>query len=188
LDVFSVYEDPDVARAASPKPPVVAGRVNLNVADRETLVALLRGTALDDGRYLSSSLATTLANDIYQWLHSNTSGQGPLLSKAGLIGSGVPDAKAKGLIYQLSDKLTDNDDRSINDRREFAVRALAGGTTVRAWDFLLDLVVQSGRLTNNATSLRQFQTASERRFWIHFAIDRPTGKVLAVQWEPVVDL
>jgi hypothetical protein len=78
-------------------------------------------------------------------------------------------------------------DQSVNDRREFAVRALSDGTTVRAWNFLLDLVVQSGRLRSDASGLHQFQAVAERRFWIHFAIDRPSGKIIAVQWEPVVE-
>jgi hypothetical protein len=191
LDVFSLYEDPATAATtdlvAEAKAPVVAGRVNLNTASEEVIAALLRGTAIDEGRYLEAGLAAKLAKEVYQWLHSNAAGQGPLTSKAGLVGSAVPDATAKGLIYQLSGSLPENDDKSINDRREVAVRALADGTTVRAWNFLLDLVVQTGQLTPGATSLQQFQAAAERRFWVHFAIDRPTGQVIGVQWEPVVD-
>jgi hypothetical protein len=193
LDVFSLYDDPNSATTTTPnltaeaKPPVVAGRVNLNTASEAVLAALLRGTAVDEGRFLDASLAAQLAKEVYQWLHATGAGQGPLASKAGLVGSAAPEAAAKGLIYQLSGKLTDNDDRSINDRREVAVRALADGTTVRAWNFLLDLVVQTGQLTSGATSLQQFQAAAERRFWVHFAIDRPTGQLIAVEWEPVVD-
>jgi hypothetical protein len=189
LDVFSLYEDPDEGKASDPAPPVVAGRVNLNAASKETLAALLRGTAIDDGRYLDSALATTLANDIHQWVRSSAAGQGPLDSKAALVGSAIPDASVtkKGLIYQLSERIANSDEQSVNDRREFAVRALSDGTTVRAWNFMLDLVVQSGQLTSGAGSLQQFQATTEKRFWIHFAIDRPSGKVIAVQWEPVVD-
>ena len=189
LDVFSLYEDPDESKAADPAAPVVAGRVNLNTASKDTLAALLRGTALDDGRYLDASLATTLANDIHQWLRSGAAGQGPLDSKAALVGSAVPDASVtkNGLIYKLSEKIANSDDQSVNDRREFAVRALSDGTTVRAWTFMLDLVVQSGQLAGGASSLQQFQATSEKRFWIHFTIDRPSGKVIEVQWEPVVE-
>ena len=50
---------------------------------------------------------------------------------------------------------------------------------------MLDLIVQGGQLTGGASSLQGFQAAGERRYWIHFAIDRPTGKLLDVQWEPV---
>jgi hypothetical protein len=189
LDVFSLYEDPDETKSDDPEPPVVAGRVNLNTASKDTLAALLRGTALEDGRYLDPSLATTLANDIHLWLRSRAAGQGALDSKAALVGSAVPDASVtrRGLIYKLSERIADSDDQSVNDRREFAVRALSDGTTVRAWNFLLDLVVQSGRLRSDASGLHQFQAVAERRFWIHFAIDRPSGKIIGVQWEPVVE-
>lgn len=192
LDVFSLYEDPAAETAvtdlkAEAKPPVVAGRVNLNTASEEVIAALLRGTALDDDRFLPAPLASQMAKEVHQWLHSSAAGQGPLTSKSGLVGTAVPAATAKGMIYQLSGKLTDDDDRSINDRREVAVRALTGGTTVRAWNLMLDLVVQSGQLTGGATTLGQFQTAAERRYWVHFAIDRPTGRVIDVQWEPVVE-
>lgn len=192
LDVFSLYEDPargktKVDLKEDSKAPVVAGRVNLNTADVEVIAALLRGAAVDEGRFLTPSLAAQLAGDVHDWLHATGEGKGALTSKGGLVASSVPETTAKGLIYQLSNRFTDDEDRSINDRREVAVRALAGGTTVRAWNFMLDLVVQTGQVSSGATSLGQFQAAAERRFWVHFAIDRPTGQILAVQWEPVVD-
>ena len=187
LDVFSLYENPDAKLADDPQPPIVAGRVNLNSASEDVIAALLRGTAIDEDSYVNAALAKQLATVVHTWLHSSTAGQGPLSSMGALVSTSVPDEKAKGLIYELSDKLTSSVDRSINDRREFAARALSGGTTVQAWNFLLDLVVQSGQLPPSATSMKQFQSAAERRFWVHFAIDRPTGRLLDVQWEPVTE-
>ena len=64
-------------------------------------------------------------------------------------------------------------------------RALSDGTTVRSWTFTLDLIVQSGQLASEATSLEAFHASAERHFWIHFAIDRITGRLLDVQWETV---
>jgi hypothetical protein len=186
LDVFSLYEDPDPAKADDPKPPVVSGRVNLNSASVEVIAALLRGTALDDDRYLDDARAAALANDVYLWVRSSAVGQGPFTSKAALVSASAPTDKAKGLIFELSKKLS-NQDQSINDRREFAVRALSDGTTMRGWNFLLDLVVQSGQLAPTSTGFDDFQVSAERRYWIHFAIDRPTGKLIATQWENVVE-
>lgn len=187
LDVFSLYENPDEDAADYKKTPIVSGRVNINSANKETLAAILRDTSLDDGRYLTPALATTMASDIYDWINSKDKKKGPLDSKAALVAPGIPNEQAQGLIYELSKKLTNTDDRSIKDRREFAVRALSDGTTMRSWDFLLDLVVQSGQLPPLATGLDKFRSASEQRFWVHFAIDRPSGQVIAVQWESVVD-
>lgn len=192
LDVFTLHEEPEPLTTTNQKknqgnPPVVAGRVNLNSAGPEVLTAILRGTAIDEGRYLEPNLATQLARDVHQWLRGSAQGQGPLTSKASLVSSMSPEAASRGLINQLAEKLSDPDDRSINDRRETAVRALANGTTVRSWNFLLDVIVQTGQLSPAAASLAQFQPAAERRYWIHFAIDRPTGQLIAVQWEQVVD-
>jgi hypothetical protein len=187
LDVFSLYEDPDPAKADDPKPPVVAGRVNLNSASVDVIAALLRGTAIDEGRYLDDELASELAKDVHAWVRSTVPGQGPLTSKAALVSASAPTDKAKGLIFELSKKLKSSQDRSINDRREFAVRALSDGTTMRSWNFLLDLVVQSGQLNPAASGFQDFQVAAERRYWVHFAIDRPTGRIIAIQWENVVE-
>ncbi len=185
LDVFTVYENPNENKANATAAPIVAGRVNLNSASADVIAALIRGTAVDQEEYISPTLATDLAGQVHDWLHGTGAGQGPISSMAGLVGEMVPDDKAKGLAFEVSSKLTSAEDRSINDRREFVVRALTGGTTVRAWDFMLDLVVQSGRLTPSAGKLGQFAPGAERRYWIHFAIDRPTGQILDVQWEPV---
>jgi hypothetical protein len=49
----------------------------------------------------------------------------------------------------------------------------------------MDLIVQTGRFSSSAQALNQFAVRAERRYWIHFAIDRFTGQVLASQWETV---
>lgn len=186
LDVLSLYENPTETAEDAAKPQVVAGRVNLNQAGVEVIAALLRGAALDEKSYLSDTQAKEMATEVRRWVHSTSAGEGPLGSLGGLVGTSVPNESAKGLVQQLSGRLSSAKDRSINERREFAVRALSGGTTVRAWDFMLDLVVQTGQLTGSS-GLQQFNASGERRYWIHFAIDRPTGRILDVQWEPVTE-
>jgi hypothetical protein len=89
------------------------------------------------------------------------------------------------LVSLMADRFGSAEDRSINDRREAVVRALSDGTTVRAWTFMLDLVVQSGRLGPAAAGLEDFQPVAERRYWVHFSLDRLSGKLLDVQWERV---
>ena len=69
--------------------------------------------------------------------------------------------------------------------REAAIRTLAGIGTTRTWNFLLDLVVQSGQMKVGATSETDFITKAERRVWVHLAIDRLTGEVVDQQWETV---
>jgi hypothetical protein len=56
---------------------------------------------------------------------------------------------------------------------------------VRTWNFTLDLVAQTGELPAAAKDLAKFQSFAERRYWVHFAVDRITGRLLDVQWETV---
>ena len=191
LEVFCLYENPDEEKLSAAellKRPaqVVAGRVNLNAAGPEVVTALISGTARDTGNYISSTDAKSMASLLVNSIRTTGTTSGPLLSKSELVSrpSGT-SASATSLITTLSNKYTKAEDRSIMARREAVTRALSDGTTMRAWNFTLDLLVQSGQLTPNATDLKQFQSSAERRYWIHFAVDRITGKLLEVQWEQV---
>ncbi|KAB2641274.1 MAG: hypothetical protein DVB25_02390 [Verrucomicrobia bacterium] len=194
LDVFCLYEDPDEAKLTAEElrqrpAPVDAGRVNLNAAGPEVIAALLSGTAREDGNYISATEAASLAKILVNSIRSTSATGGPLLSKAELVsrpsGNAAAGGTASSLITTLSNGFKQAEDRSINDRRQALARALSDGTTVRSWTFTLDLVVQSGQLPPAASSLDAFNAAAERHFWIHFAIDRITGRLLDVQWETV---
>jgi hypothetical protein len=73
------------------------------------------------------------------------------------------------------------------------VRALAEPADTRTWNLLIDLVVQAGRYPPTAVqagsipALSQFDVQGERRYWLHLAIDRYTGKVIDEQLELVQD-
>jgi hypothetical protein len=69
--------------------------------------------------------------------------------------------------------------------RESAIRTLAAIGQVRTWNLLLDLVVQTGRFGLQAQSAADFIPKSERRYWIHLALDRFTGEVVAKHMERV---
>ena len=194
LDVFCLYEDPDEAKLTAKEllkqpAPVDAGRVNLNSAGPEVIAALISGTAREDGNYISAPEAESLAKILVNSIRSTSNTGGALLSKSELVsrppGNAAGGGTASSLITTLSKEFKKPEDRSINDRLEALARALADGTTVRSWTFTLDLVVQSGQLASEATSLEAFHASAERHFWIHFAIDRITGRILDVQWEPV---
>lgn len=75
--------------------------------------------------------------------------------------------------------------RYIKRFRESSIRALADCGQTRTWNLLVDLVVQSGRYPVTATQLSQFQVDSEKRYWVHLAIDRYTGQVVDKLVEPV---
>jgi hypothetical protein len=69
--------------------------------------------------------------------------------------------------------------------REAPIRTLAAAGTTRVWNLIIDVIAQSGRFPSNTTSLTKFDVEGERRYWVHVAIDRYTGKVLDEQIEEV---
>ena len=78
----------------------------------------------------------------------------------------------------------------IPRQREAAIRALADSGTTRVWNLMVDVIAQSGRYPPNVSAtvpnpLAQFVVEGERRYWLHVAIDRLTGKVLDKQVELV---
>lgn len=76
-------------------------------------------------------------------------------------------------------------DAAIKRRRESVMRALTDAGNTRTWNLLIDIVAQTGRYPVNSTALDQFLVEGETRYWVHLAIDRYTGQVIAKQWEQV---
>jgi hypothetical protein len=74
-------------------------------------------------------------------------------------------------------------DRKTQRLRESAIRALADCGQMRVWNLMFDIIVQSGGLTAKANSLANFRSETERRLWIHVAIDRFTGEILEQRQE-----
>jgi hypothetical protein len=70
-------------------------------------------------------------------------------------------------------------------QRESVVRALADVSNTRTWNLMIDVVAQAGRYPPSATGLNNFVVEGERRYWLHVAIDRYTGKIIDEQLEPV---
>jgi len=82
---------------------------------------------------------------------------------------------------------TTNDPSTMNIQRlrESAVRALASAGQTRVWNLMIDLIAQTGRYKAGETNLDNFAVDGERRYWLHVAIDRYTGKVIDEQLEQV---
>jgi len=76
-------------------------------------------------------------------------------------------------------------DTTIDRRAGCVLRALVDSGNTRTWNLLIDLIAQVGRFPATATSLNQFVVEGETRVWVHLAIDRATGKVVANITEPV---
>ena len=50
---------------------------------------------------------------------------------------------------------------------------------------MLDVVVQTGSFPPQAVDAGDFQVESQKRAWVHLAMDRFTGRIVDWQMEPV---
>ncbi|MBN8711323.1 MAG: hypothetical protein BGO12_20115 [Verrucomicrobia bacterium 61-8] len=208
LDVFCLNELDN-----APDDVTVAGRVNLNTRQPKVLEALISGVSKAEGGVLTSTEAAGAAKKLVDWTtdgsttSSGISLKGPLRNRGELIGKYItntpyasppnlsgyqnpilnPETTFRGFASELTSGgvFSASADRSIPRRTESVIRALADAGNTRTWNLLVDLVAQVGRYPDHATSLDQFVVEGETRFWVHLAIDRLTGKIIAEQWEAV---
>ncbi len=169
LDLFTALDQTGASNN------VVAGKINLNTRRPEVLAAMLSGTAvreLDTTQNMSQTSALAVANDLVSFTT-----QTPLLSKADLVS------------LFLASKMTQFDVNYLarKTEREAIVRALAEAGQTRTWNLLIDIVAQTGKYPPSATDLNQFNVEGERRYWLHVAIDRYTGRIIDSQLEPVYE-
>lgn len=170
--------------AVSDQPPTVAGRINPNTADAKVLKSIIAGAmqresgavnvSAADAENVSAAIASTLAdpNRSLQNPADLATGLGPMI-KAGFEAN--PDLAAK------------NANTGNNSYLEAPVRALSSSSGLRTWNLLIDVVAQTGHLSPGAGSLKDFVVEGEKRYWLHVAIDRFTGKIVDRQCEPVYE-
>jgi hypothetical protein len=153
-----------------------AGVVDLNAARTEVLEALLTGAEESPGQP-NARLTATEASDLATSIVDGITQFGPLRQRAELAwrlgealegASGLPTRKHE---------------------REAFLRSITGAGEVGTWNLLIDVIAQSGRFPRTAgtVNLARFQVEGQQRLWIHLAIDRYTGEVIARQLEPVRD-
>jgi len=69
--------------------------------------------------------------------------------------------------------------------REAPIRALTASGQTRVWNLMIDVMAQTGRYPQSASTLANFVVEGEQRYWVHLAIDRFTGQVIDKQIEVV---
>ena len=74
-----------------------------------------------------------------------------------------------------------------DESRETIDRALAEIGQTRTWGLLIDVVAQTGHYSPSSSDLTKFIVDGEKRYWLHYAIDRFDGTVLGQQLEEVFD-
>jgi len=171
LDAFSLSEvDND--------PPLVAGRININTRQVDSLAAALQGGSRQLGginpalneETLSANQARTIATAIVAESQST-----PFLSRGDLVSR----------VFSKTGAAAPLAGDSLKTIRESAIRALAEIGTTRTWNFMIDLVTQTGKFTPNSKNGEDFLVQGESRVWIHVAIDRMTGEILEMRKESV---
>jgi hypothetical protein len=163
LDAFSVDETESF-------PAVVSGRLNPNSATEETLTAALQGSQTLSGN-LTAAQSQTIAKAII-----DAKQEGPFVNIGDLISRALTPTSSTdpGPLSQIR-----------KTERESAIRTLAAIGQTRTWNLMLDLVVQTGRFGLQSQSAADFFPKSERRYWVHLALDRFTGEVVAKHMERV---
>ncbi len=174
LDVFSVQDSTQ---------PFVTGRVNLNTRNTDVLKAILSGVTIDpvNNTTLPSAKAATMATTISGFTATNR-----IVNKSELANV-VSPFLSPTTGGATSSSFLNNDAQNIKMQREAFIRALGDVTQTRTWNLMIDLIAQSGRYSATATALSQFTVESERRYWLHVAIDRFTGKVIDQRIEVVTE-
>lgn len=183
LDVFCIHEPAD-----SEAEPLVAGRVNLNSARPEVLAALLRGVDVVEGSPLDAAEAQALGEAVVDWTNEqvgNTSG--PLRNRSELVGKFLQDTDYSGVMTDALGNVLSGANRAIPIRRQNVLRALADAGTTRTWVLMIDLIVQDGRFVRAAGNSDDFVVRGEKRFWVHVAMDRFTGRVISKAVEEVYE-
>jgi len=172
LDVFCLYEERGV----------IAGQVSPNAAPAPVLKALLAGAIkkeLAPASFLTDTEAGTLATEFVKKISSTANGEGPILDR-GDMATALANIVVQGSDFPKADQANKN-------LREAAMRALASFSDTRTWDLFIDVVAQVGNLPPARTGAESFVVNGEKRYWLHLAIDRYTGKVIARQLEAVYE-
>ncbi|HSI84087.1 MAG: hypothetical protein ACAI35_16035 [Candidatus Methylacidiphilales bacterium] len=156
LDAFCIEDSP----------AFTSGRVNLNTRNASVLKAVLSGvttqepsTTLPAGATMDAATADSVAQAIV-----TASTATPLVDLGDLASRLATDTTS----LPSTNKLV----------REAVMRSLADSASTRTWNLVVDVVAQVGRYSANATALDQFVVEGERRYWVHVAIDRYTGKII----------
>ncbi|MGC3990871.1 MAG: hypothetical protein QM796_14575 [Chthoniobacteraceae bacterium] len=168
---------------------VVAGKVNLNTRQAPVLQAILSGAYKDEYGGHAAPLTTVEAQTLATALitRTTTTSKGPLTNLGDLVGKWKSGSGATAVYDGYSADLTSTDvyTNNISRYRESAIRALATAGQTRVWNLMIDVVAQTGRYPQSATTLDKFMVEGEQRYWVHVAIDRLTGNVVDKQIEVV---
>ncbi len=171
LDLFCVSEQ---------MAPLMTGPVNPNAAPPRVLQAILHGATKEAGKP-AESIKPAEASAVGDAVAGEIRANGPLANLSETV------TRLSGPIHDaFAGAANTDDDKPINNKGygEAPLRALSGNISDRIWNLLVDVSAQTGRIGSRAGGLEDFLVEGERRYWLHVAIDRTTGKIVDQQLEP----
>ncbi len=160
LDLFSVDDEPSVS----------AGKLQFNPFDENFISAFIfqtRRSISDESLKINSNDAVSIASKIKESVNGK-----PLRSRGDWVN-------------HLASKQVNDIFPGIKTQREAIARSVVDSTGFRTWNFMIDVVAQTGVLQKSEKA-PHFLVQGESRYWVHVAIDRLTGKIVDTQWEAVV--
>jgi hypothetical protein len=162
-----------------------AGIINLNTRNVPVLASIIRGAWLNDPGYeipppnptylVSQNDALAAGQAIVQETTSTEVGRGPVLTRADVARLAAAAAAALPGVLGVSD-----------EKKQTIARALAEVGQARTWNVMIDVIAQTGNYASGTTDLTdptKFIAQGEKRYWLHIALDRDDGTVLASQVE-----
>ncbi len=170
LDYFSV-SDSDQG--------MVAGRMNPNSSESNVIELFLAGASRDhDGsKTISNTEAATLAEDFLD------ADDKPIQNVADIVKRfNAEEGSGGSSSPRITGRVT-GAYPAVKKLREAPVRALSQSMNTRTWNLMVDVVAQSGRYTAASDNLDEFLVEGQRRYWMHLAIDRYTGRIIDRQIE-----
>ncbi len=152
------------------------GKVNPFIARQEIIEAIFRGAEKNANDAARGTLSSADANTTATAFISN-------------INSSSADKAFSSDIINVLNQITEPTDanRKIKIEAEAYARALSGVSNRRSWTLMLDVIAQAGRFPLSAKSLQDFVVTGERRYWVYITLDRYTGQVINMDYEPVYE-
>ncbi len=154
-------------------PPMVAGKLSWNVTYPEIWKTLIAGAdrayGAADAKTISDDDAQKIADLIYQ-------------SYAGK--DRVPVSRSD-MIRALTTTTVSSTWPAFKHQREVVARQIAEVGQSSTMNLFMDLVIEEGKTKLNTSKKAQFITQGRRRYWISFALDRLTYKIIDKRIEEV---
>jgi len=170
LDLFTLSHGQTVLEHNGQQTVATAGKISPNTPYPQVLAAMMAGATrnIAGGTTLSANTALNVASSLVAF-----STAAPFVNRADLATRFMTNAAFSSAgLYLKGD-------------RETIIRSLAESSNTRTWNFLVDIVAQSGTYPSTATTDDNFVVGGERHYWLHVAIDRYTGQVIDKQLEIV---